>query len=121
MPSEPYGVLPPVEDSTQPMPSEPYGVLPPVGGSTPDHSHIYNIQTISSTCHIRYTNHRGDGVHLASLIQVPTAKWNLPIIANTNITGALSNKRPEIKILYQSFHYDIFCMTETQRMFQRKQ
>ncbi len=40
---------------------------------------------------------------MAALIQVPTA----------NITGALSNKRPEIKIWCQSFHCDIFCVTET--------
>ncbi len=52
-------------------------------------------------------------VNSENLVCVPIVRWNLPTLMNTNITGGLSGKRPEISVVSNNFHCDIVCVTES--------
>ena len=71
----------------------------------------YKIQVIPPNRQQR--TYKAGGIIHNNLIIVPVIRWNLPIVMNTNITGALSNKIPEIKKVCDDFNTDIICITET--------
>lgn len=47
------------------------------------------------------------------LLTVSLPSYNIPVIGFSNITGALSNKRDEIRTVCSNFNCDIFCVVET--------
>ena len=81
-------------------------------GSSAGKNTRHRIRTILTVSR-HYNNLCQTGANTNNLVVVPVVKWNLPTVANTNITGALCDKITEIKILCDNFNCDIFCITET--------